>query len=116
MRDRMPEPSPDVARQLRAYGALDHAFRFRAYRTIHDHPGVSFNEIVRETDVASGLAAYHLGVLRAAGLVEVQYVRSGMAVSRYELTEMGARIFENLFGRRRAGARHPAKSASKVLA
>ncbi len=108
--------SPELGRQLRAYGALDNALRLRAYRMIHDAPGVSFNEIVRKLDVASGLAAYHVGVLKSAGLVNVRYVRSGMAVSRYELTDLGAQIFENLFGGRRLRLKHLAATTSKVLA
>ncbi len=116
MPERSSDLSPELARELRAYGALDSPARLHAYRIIHDSPDISFSELVRELDVASGLAAYHLGVLRAAGLVEVRYVRSGMATSEYVLTPLGGRIFDNLFGPRHGRLRRLAKSTSKVLA
>ncbi len=116
MPERSRDISPDLARELRAYGALDNPARLHAYRIIHDSPDASFSELVRELDVASGLAAYHLGVLKAAGLVEVRYVRSGMATSKYALTPLGDRIFETLFGPRHGRLRHLGKSTSKVLA
>ncbi len=116
MPERSRDLSPELARKLRAYGALDSPARLHAYRIIHDSPDVPFSELVRELDVASGLAAYHLGVLKAAGLVEVRYARSGMATSKYTLTPLGDRIFESLFGARHGRLRHLAKATSKVLA
>lgn len=116
MSDHRSEVSPEVAQRLRAYGALDNPIRLRAYRIVHDAPEVSFNDLARKLNLASGLAAYHLGVLKSAGLVEVRYVRSGMATSRYALTALGARIFEDLFSGRRLDLRRLAKSTSKVLA
>ena len=106
---------PEVARQLRAYGALDNRLRLRAYRTIHDVPEVPFNELARRLGIASGLAAYHLGVLKAAGLVDVVYARRGMATSRYVLTEWGERMFRDLFGKPRHGSKAARNSRSKVV-
>ena len=108
--------TPELARQLRAYGALDNPIRLRAYRMIHDSPEASFNDIVRRLEVASGLAAYHLGVLKAADLIEVTYVRKGMATSRYALTDLGTRIFENLSGRRPSNRPRISKSRSHAPA
>ncbi len=116
MREDDPDLSPESAQRLRAYGALDNPFRLRAYRIIHDTPDVPFNELVRGLGVASGLAAYHLAVLKAAGLVEVQYVRAGLATSRYTLTGLGTEIYAALFGSRRRGAKRLTKSTSRVLA
>ncbi len=107
---------PEVARQLRAYGALDNPTRLRAYRIIHDNPEVSFNELSRRLGVATGLAAYHVGILKAAGLVDVAYARSGVATSRYALTGWGQEIFENLFGRKGRSPKVARKTRSKVLA
>lgn len=116
MHDRPPETDPRLARELRAYGALDNPVRLRAYRVIHDVPNVPFNELVRRLGVASGLAGYHLGVLKAAALIDVEYVRKGMATSEYRLTDLGTQIYENLFGKRSSRPKRLAKSVSKVLA
>lgn len=107
---------PEVARQLRAYGALDNPSRFKAYRMVHDMPGISFNEIARRLGVASGLAAYHVAVLKTAGLIDVTYARKGMSTSRYVLTDWGTEIFENLFGKKRHGSKAIRNSRTKVLA
>ena len=116
MRDRAFEPAPEVAQQLRAYGALDNPFRLRAYRMIHDTPGVSFNDHPRKHGAASAQAALHHAAHNQAALDEVRYGRSGMAVSSYSLTDLGDRIHENLFGARRPGLKRPSRSVTKVLA
>ena len=116
MSDESDDLPPEVARELRAYGALDNRLRLRAYRTIHDHPEVPFNELARRLGIASGLAAYHLGVLKAAGLVDVVYARRGLATSRYVLTEWGEQVFRGLFGKPRRGPKAPRNSRSTAVA
>ena len=106
---------PDVARHLRAYGALDNPLRLKAYRAIRDVPEVPFSEIARRLGVASGLAAYHLGLLKAAGLVDVVYARKGLATSRYVLTDWGEQVFGDLFGKPGRGPKAPrAKPRSRA--
>ena len=83
--------------QLRAYTALDNPVRLKAFAFIHEGRSRSFNEIAKRVDVETGLAAYHLGVLKAAGLVAVTYERSGRDTSAYSLTANGERLYASLF-------------------
>lgn len=87
-----------VTDALRAYGALDNPYRLRAFRAIRNDPGISFNALAKKLNLATGLAAYHVAVLKAAEVIGVEYERAGKATSRYRLTDRGARIYESLFG------------------
>ncbi len=89
--------TPEVAEQLRAYGALDNPIRLQAYTLVHDSPNLSFSDIAEQLHLASGLAAYHVGVLKASHLVDVKYGRRGMETSEYVLTGLGEKIFDSLF-------------------
>ncbi|HKZ99589.1 MAG TPA: helix-turn-helix domain-containing protein [Thermoplasmata archaeon] len=105
---------PALLEQLRAFAALDNPLRLRAFLAIHDSPGISFNEIAALLDAETGLAAYHVGILKAADLVEVSYARSGRATSSYRLSEWGKAIRETIFGAlaRSARSRLPRRPAS----
>lgn len=110
--------TPEVAEQLRAYGALDNPVRLQAYTLIHDSPNLSFSDIAKQLHVSSGLAAYHVGVLKASHLVDVKYGRRGMETSEYALTGLGEEIFDSLFTKARE-LRNPKLSqvgASRSLA
>lgn len=102
----------ELLEDLRAYTALDNPVRLSAFRLIHERPGRSFNDIAKELDVDSGLAAYHIAVLKAAGLVEVTYHRSGRATSAYRLTERGEQLRSNLFSSRRSRHSRPSRPRS----
>jgi predicted transcriptional regulator len=102
----------EVADALRAYRALDSPVRLRAFTVIRKDPGISFNALAKELGLASGLAAYHVGVLKAAQVVAVNYGRAGKETSRYRLTDRGAQIYEQLFGADDQTTRH--LKASKV--
>ncbi len=109
---KLPETRPEeleIMDQLRAYTALDHPVRLRAFTLIHGVPGRSFNEIAKELGVETGLAAYHIGVLKAAGLIEMTYIRNGRETSAYRLTSRGERLHSTLL---RADRSHPRKTAS----
>ena len=93
------ETDPRILDRLRAYTALDNPIRLRAFRLIHKTPGVSFNEIAKAVRLASGLLAYHLGVLKAAGLVDVAYDRDGRQVTSYRLAARGEDMFSELFSK-----------------
>lgn len=96
----MKEPGADDAdllNQLRAYTALDNPVRLRAFRLLHASPGMSFNEIAKELGRDTGLLAYHIGVLKAARLVDVTYVRQGRETTEYRLTTRGEGIHATLF-------------------
>src|SRR5207249_10770494 len=85
-------PDSEVIERLKAYTALDNPIRLRAFRLIHDTPGVPFNEIAKHIRIESGLLAYHLGVLKANGVVDVANARVGRQVTSYRLGEIGQEI------------------------
>ena len=94
------ETDPEVIDHLRAYTALDNPIRLRAFRLIHESPGVPFNQIARRIRIESGLLAYHMGVLKAARVVDVTYEREGRQVTSYRLGARGEELFSELFRRR----------------
>src|SRR3989304_5226907 len=102
------------AEQLMVYGALDNPTRLIAYEILHDEPDIAFNALARRLGVKTGLAAYHLAVLKASGLVEFRYVRRSKATSFYRLTAFGERWYRRLFGTRRLTARRPAAARKRA--
>src|SRR5437867_7966807 len=107
--------TPYQAEQLLVLGALDNHARLLAYEIIHDEPGISFNAVARRLGVKTGLAAYHLAVLKASGLVEFHYVRRSKETSSYRLTQFGQRWYRKLFGTRRlTGRAEPRRPESRV--
>ena len=114
------DTDPEVRDRLRAYTALDNPIRLRAFRLIHDTPGVPFNEIAKRIRIESGLLAYHVGVLRAAGVVDVTYERAGRQVTSYRLGATGEQLFSELFRRRpsrttKAGKAVPRPAVARQL-
>jgi DNA-binding transcriptional ArsR family regulator len=85
--------------KLRVYSVLDNRVRLEAFFLISDNPGIKFNEIVKGVKVRKSLVAYHLGLLKAAGLVTFQYERNGKATSSYWLTDLGKGTMEELRSR-----------------
>jgi DNA-binding transcriptional ArsR family regulator len=92
------DTDPRILDRLRAYTALDNPIRLRAFRLIHDSPGLPFHEIAKAVRIESGLLAYHMGVLKAAALVDVAYERDGRQVTSYRLGARGDELFSELFG------------------
>src|SRR5713101_2755003 len=98
---KLPDPEDTdytVIDRLRVYTALNNPIRLRAFRLIHDSPGVPFSEIAKQVRIESGLLAYHMGVLKAAGVVAVAYERDGRQVTAYRLGARGDELFSELFG------------------
>src|SRR5207247_8794449 len=87
------ETDPEVIDRLRAYTALDNPIRLRAFRLIHESPGVPFNQIARRIRIESGLLAYHMGVVKAARVVDVTYERPGRPVTSSRLRARGRALF-----------------------
>lgn len=87
----------EARQRLKVYRALDNEVRLKALKAIADNPGISFNRISRKVEVERGLLAYHLGVLKAAGVVDANYGRRSKETSRYELTQMGKERLQELF-------------------
>jgi DNA-binding transcriptional ArsR family regulator len=82
--------------KLLVYTALDNRIRLKAFFLIARNPGISFNEIRTKLKVEKGHLAYHLGVLKAGGLVSFTYERKGRMTSSYHLTERGKEMFNEL--------------------
>lgn len=89
--------------KLRVYSVLDNPVRLKAFFLISDNPGIKFNDVVKSVKVRKSLVAYHLGLLKAAGLVTFKYERKGKATSSYWLTDLGKRTMGELRNRMRKG-------------
>ncbi len=100
--------------QLMVYGALDNRTRLLAFQILHGEPDLPFNALARRLGLKTGLAAYHLAVLKASGLVEFRYVRRSKATSLYRLTEFGERWYRRVFGPRGLVARERAKTRRRT--
>jgi DNA-binding MarR family transcriptional regulator len=85
-----------ILSELRMYAGLDNGSRLRAYLALSESPGIGFNELARKVCLEKGLLAYHLGVLKAAGLVEVRYERMSKKTSRYYPTREGKKLLRKL--------------------
>jgi DNA-binding transcriptional ArsR family regulator len=86
----------EARRRLQAYRALGNGVRLNAFLEISRRPGVSFNSLSRKIGVERGLLAYHLAVLKAAGIVKVSYERRSRQTSKYELTPEGEKLAQEL--------------------
>jgi DNA-binding transcriptional ArsR family regulator len=86
----------EIREKLRKYAALDNDLRLKAVFEVDDKPDISFNELSRKLKIERGLLGYHLGVLKAAGLVNVDYERRSKETSKYRLTEEGKKVLEEL--------------------
>ena len=109
------DTDPEVIDRLRAYTALDNPIRLRAFRVIHESPGVPFNQVARRIRIESGLLAYHMGVLRAAGVVDVTYERDGRQVTSYRLGPRGEELFSELFHMRPSPTSKAAKAGLRSV-
>ena len=80
----------EIRKKLRTYKVLDNDLRLKAYLAIGNRPEISFSELYRKLRAEKGLLAYHLGVLKAAGLIGVTFERTGKELSKYNLTDEGS--------------------------
>ncbi len=85
--------------KLRVYGVLNNPVRLKAFFLIFNSPGIKFNEIAKKIKVRKSLVAYHLGLLKAAGLATFKYERSGKATSSYWVTDLGKRTMGEIRNR-----------------
>ncbi|MEM3590866.1 MAG: winged helix-turn-helix domain-containing protein [Candidatus Bathyarchaeia archaeon] len=86
----------ELRRMLKIYSVLDNDYRLNILFTIADEPDISFNDIARKTGIEKGLLAYHLGVLKHVGLVEIEYSKRSKKITKYKLTDEGKRVLEKL--------------------
>ncbi|RLE67600.1 MAG: hypothetical protein DRJ34_04505 [Thermoprotei archaeon] len=86
----------ELHKLLIKYGALDNKYRLKAILLIYRNPGISFNELARKIGIQRGLLAYHLGVLKAANLININPQREGRKLSHYYLTEEGEKLLRQI--------------------
>ncbi|MGC9346030.1 MAG: ArsR/SmtB family transcription factor [Candidatus Bathyarchaeales archaeon] len=86
----------EARRMLKVYRALDNDDRLNILLTVSREPDMAFNDIARKTGIDRGLLAYHLGVLKKVGLVEMEYERRSRKSTKYRLTEEGTDILRKL--------------------
>jgi DNA-binding transcriptional ArsR family regulator len=89
--------------KLRVYGVLSNPIRLEAFFLISDNPGIKFNDIAKKIKARKNIVAYHLGILKAAGLVTFKYERQGKATSSYWLTDLGKRTMGEVRNKMRKG-------------
>jgi len=85
-----------LSRMLIIFSALDNEDRLRIIFTIFNEPDISFNDIAKKTGIDKSALAYHLGVLKRAGLVEMEYQKRGKKLTKYRITDEGKKILENV--------------------
>jgi len=107
---------PKLLELLRAYTALDNPIRLKAYLLIRDSGEVPFHEITKAMGVESGLLAYHLGVLKAANIIDMRYERVGREISKYRLSKRGEELYSALFPRRTKAVGRARKTAVRLAA
>jgi DNA-binding transcriptional ArsR family regulator len=83
---------PDMIVNDRPTQLPDNSTRTEIYDFIQDNPGVQFRGICSELDLSIGLAEFHLGVLKKAGLIS--FIRDGrytryFEARKFSLKEMG---------------------------
>lgn len=97
METKLEEPSVERAHQrLMMYTALDNRLRLRSFFLIAKNAGISFNQIHKRLKVERGHLAYHLGILKVAGLVNLTLERRGKSTSSYSLTDRGKEMYDEL--------------------
>ncbi len=102
-----------VLDQLKVYRALDNPLRLTAYLAIKEEPRLPFREIARKLGRSSGLTAYHVGVLKSAGLVDMNYVRHSKETSEYVLSKRGEEVYRSLFGRKRSRQKYKGRARGR---
>jgi DNA-binding MarR family transcriptional regulator len=86
----------ELRRMLTIYRVLDNESRLRIIFTIINEPDIAFNDIARKTGIDKPALAYHLGVLKRAGLVEMEYQKRSKKLTKYRVTDEGKKILEKL--------------------
>lgn len=76
--------------------ALSSEFRRSILGLVYTEGPVYQSDILKHVGVASNKLAYHLNMLRAAGLINREYDRNGRNVSIYSIKEDGTRFLKNI--------------------
>ena len=75
---------------------MDNEDRLKILFTIFNEPDIAFNDMSKKTDIDKPSLAYHLGVLKRAGLVEMECQKRGKKLTKYRITDKGKKILENV--------------------
>jgi DNA-binding transcriptional ArsR family regulator len=86
----------EARRMLTIYSALDNDSRLKILCTIFNEPDIAFNDIARKTEMDKPALAYHLGVLKNVGLVEMEYQKRSKKLTKYRVTKEGEEILRKL--------------------
>lgn len=86
----------EARRMLTIYSALDNDSRLKILYTIFNEPDIAFNDIARKTEMDKPALAYHLGVLKNVGLVEMEYQKRSKKLTKYRVTKEGEEILRKL--------------------
>jgi hypothetical protein len=76
--------------------ALSSGFRRVLLGLIYTDGPLYQSDILKHVSVESNKLAYHLNILRAAGLIDREYGRNGRNVSKYLIKEHGTKFLENI--------------------
>jgi len=85
-----------IKEMLKILRALDNDTRLKILAVLQAEPNLSFNDIARKTGIERGALAYHLGVLKRAGLVELKYERRSKKITQYRLTDKARDVLAKL--------------------
>jgi len=85
-----------IKEMLKILRALDNDTRLKILAVLQAEPNLSFNDIARKTGIERGALAYHLGVLKQAGLVELKYERRSKKITQYRLTDKARDVLAKL--------------------
>jgi DNA-binding transcriptional ArsR family regulator len=72
----------EARKMLTIYRALDNESRLKILYTILNEPDIAFNDIARKTEIDKPALAYHLGVLKNVGLVEMEYQKRSKKLTK----------------------------------
>jgi DNA-binding transcriptional ArsR family regulator len=86
----------EARRMLKIYSVLDNDSRLKILYTILQEPDIAFNDMASKTRMDKGSLAYHLGVLKHVGLVEMEYQKRSKKLTKYRITEEGKEILREL--------------------
>jgi DNA-binding MarR family transcriptional regulator len=77
--------------------SVNNLLKLYRYQHVKYHDGPIYqSDILKHVSVESNKLAYHLNILRAAGLIDREYGRDGRNVSRYSIKEDGTKFLENI--------------------
>ena len=83
--------------ELMTYRALGNGTRFKVLHGVADGK-LSFNDLARKLRIERGLLAYHMAILKSAGLIEnsIERKHGGRKFSLYSVTNKAVDLMQKL--------------------